>query len=44
MEGSPDSKKDITAYADLVETGRRQIGVLYEKEQYSLIVYYMIRY
>lgn len=44
VEGSPDTKKDITAYADLVETGHRRIGVLYEKEQYSLIVYAMIRY
>lgn len=44
VDGSTDRQKDITAYSDLVQTGRRQIGVLYEKDQYSQILFSRIRY
>jgi sialidase-1 len=34
-----DTRKDYTAYSDIVVLPHHQIGVLYEKEQYSKIVF-----
>jgi sialidase-1 len=31
-----------TGYCDLVRVGRRKVGVLYEKEEYSQIVYTVV--
>lgn len=37
-------KGDYSAYSDLVSTGRKRIGILYEKENYSRIVFTMVKY
>ncbi|KAA9040513.1 exo-alpha-sialidase [Ginsengibacter hankyongi] len=34
-----DSKKDYTAYSDLVKLGKNKIGLLYEKDNYKEIVF-----
>ncbi len=40
IDKSPDSQaKDYTAYSDIVELGKKTIGVLYEKDRYSQIVF-----
>lgn len=38
------SQKDFTAYADLIKTGRREIGVLYEKENYRKMVFKLVKW
>ena len=39
-----EGKKDWTAYSDLVQVGRHDIGVLYERDGYSEIVFKVIRW
>ncbi|MCJ8165696.1 glycoside hydrolase [Pontibacter sp. E15-1] len=36
---SPNGEKDYAAYSDLVKTGKKEIGVLYEKNGYAQIVF-----
>jgi sialidase-1 len=36
--------RDYTAYSDIVKTGKKKIGVLYEKENYSQIVYKVMKW
>jgi sialidase-1 len=38
-KASEDKAKDNSAYSDLVKLGKSQIGILYEKESYSKIVF-----
>jgi sialidase-1 len=37
-------KKDFTAYADLIKMGSRKIGVFYEKENYSKMVFKIMKW
>lgn len=39
-----DKQRDFTAYSDLVKLSRKKIGVLYEKENYSRIVFKVIKW
>ncbi|KIC91875.1 exo-alpha-sialidase [Flavihumibacter sp. ZG627] len=39
-----DKQRDFTAYSDLVKLSRKKIGVLYEKENYSRIVFKIIKW
>ncbi len=39
-----DKQRDFTAYSDLVKLSRKKIGVLYEKENYSRIVFKLIKW
>jgi sialidase-1 len=44
IDKSPEgTKTDYTAYADMVKTGRKKIGVLYEKDSYKEIVFATIK-
>jgi len=43
-EGSDNSKNDFTAYSDIVRISDSQIGVLYEKENYSSIVFTIVKF
>lgn len=43
-EGSDNSKNDFTAYSDIVRISNSQIGVLYEKENYSSIVFTIVKF
>lgn len=36
---SDESKRDFTAYSDLVKVGRKKIAVLYERDSYKAIVF-----
>jgi sialidase-1 len=38
------AKQDFTAYSDLIKMGRKKIGVLYEKENYSKIVFKQVKW
>jgi sialidase-1 len=38
------SKYDYTAYSDLVNTGKNQVGVLYERAGYSQIVFSVVKW
>lgn len=43
IDKSPDSQaKDYTAYSDLVKLGKKTVGVLYEKDKYSQIVFRVV--
>ena len=47
IDGTQDVKKakqDFTAYSDLIKMGRKKIGVLYEKENYSKIVFKQVKW
>jgi sialidase-1 len=44
ISNSAKQHQDYTAYSDLVKTGKREIGVLYEKDNYSKIVYKSIHW
>lgn len=44
QDPDPNSKRDYTAYSDLVELDRRKIGVLYEKDDYRQIVFRAVRW
>ena len=39
-----DSKKDYTAYSDLVKLSQNKIGVLYEKDNYKEIVFTVVKW
>lgn len=39
LDKGQDGKKDHTAYSDIVKTGKKKIGVLYERDGYKTIVY-----
>lgn len=43
-EGFDNSKTDFTAYSDIVRISDSQIGVLYERENYSTIVFTVVRF
>lgn len=45
IDGSnTDSKKDFTAYSDLVKLSKKKIGVLYERNNYKEIVFSVVRW
>lgn len=44
IEKSPESKKDFTAYSDIVKLNQKNIGVLYERNGYAEIVFTCIRW
>lgn len=47
IDGTNDAqiaKNDYTAYADLIKLGRKKIGVLYEKQQYTKMVFKLIQW
>ena len=47
IDGTKDaalSKKDFTAYADLIKIGNRKIGVFYEKENYRKMVFKILKW
>lgn len=39
IDKSTDGQKDFTAYSDIVKTGKKTIGVLYERDGYKAIVF-----
>ncbi len=39
-----DSKKDYTAYSDLVKISKNKIGILYEKDNYKKIVFTIVKW
>lgn len=39
-----DPRKDYTAYSDIVKLGKKKIGVLYEKDNYSQIVFTVVKW
>jgi sialidase-1 len=41
---SPDARQDYAAYSDLVKTGRKTLGVLYEKDGYKQIVFSVLKW
>ena len=41
---APGTKGDATAYSDLVPLGKRRVGVLYERANYSQIVFKELAY
>jgi sialidase-1 len=41
---SPNNEKDYAAYSDLVKTGKKEVGVLYEKNGYSQIVFTVVKW
>lgn len=44
VDGSPDNKKDFTAYSDIVKINKNNIGVLYERNGYGEIVFTCINW
>jgi sialidase-1 len=44
IDGSPDNKKDFTAYSDIVKINKKLIGVLYERNGYGEIVFTSINW
>lgn len=44
IDKSPDGKKDFTAYSDIVKMTKNEIGVLYEKDGYSQIVFTIVKW
>jgi sialidase-1 len=38
------AKKDYTAYSDIIKIGRRKVGVFYEKENYSKMVFKPVKW
>ncbi|MEO9033803.1 MAG: sialidase family protein [Ginsengibacter sp.] len=44
IDKSPDGKGDYTAYCDLVKLGKKEIGVLYERDSYKEIVFTVVRW
>ena len=47
IDGTKDlvlAKKDFTAYADLIKMGRRKVGVFYEKENYTKMVFKRVKW
>ena len=45
VDNNPEQKKlSYTAYSDIVSVGKSKIGVLYEKSNYSLIVFKLIKW
>jgi sialidase-1 len=41
---SPDNKGDYAAYSDIIKLSKKKIGVLYEKENYSKIVFTSVQW
>lgn len=41
---SPDDEKDYAAYSDLVQVGKKEVGVLYEKNGYRRIVFTTLKW
>jgi sialidase-1 len=39
VDKSPDGQKNNSAYSDIVQIGKNEIGVLYEKDEYTKIVF-----
>jgi sialidase-1 len=42
VDKSPDDRGDFTAYSDLVKLGKREIGVLYERDNYKEIAFTVV--
>ncbi len=38
------SKQDYSSYSDIIQTGKNEIGVLYEKQNYSKIVFKLVKW
>ena len=39
-----ESQQDFTSYSDIIQTGKKEIGVLYEKQHYSKIVFKLVKW
>ena len=44
LDKSEDGKKDFTAYSDIVKISKKEIGVLYERDGYSQIVFTLVNW
>jgi len=44
IDKSPNEKGDYTAYSDLVKLGKKEIGILYEKDSYKEIVFTVVKW
>ena len=44
LDRTDDKKNDYTAYSDLVLINKKNIGVLYEKDNYKTIVFKIIQF
>jgi sialidase-1 len=44
VDKSPNRKGDYTAYCDLVKLGKKEIGVLYERDSYKEIVFTVVKW
>ena len=44
IDKSPNGKGDYTGYCDLVNVGKKEIGVLYEKDNYKEIVFTVVKW
>ena len=45
IDKAPQGKeRDHAAYSDIVSLGKKQIGVLYERENYSKIVFTVVKW
>ncbi|HPN60263.1 MAG TPA: sialidase family protein [Chitinophagaceae bacterium] len=44
LDKSEDGKKDFTAYSDIVKVSKKEIGVLYERDGYSQIVFTLVNW
>lgn len=44
IEGTDDKKNDVTAYSDIVLINKKEIGVLYERNSYSQIVFTLVNW
>ncbi|HET9487423.1 MAG TPA: sialidase family protein, partial [Chryseosolibacter sp.] len=41
-KSSPGEERNHTAYSDIVRLGRKRIGILYERDDYSTIVFTVV--
>ena len=44
VDKSPNGKGDYTAYSDLVKLGKKEIGVLYERDSYKEVVFTVVKW
>ncbi len=44
LDKSEDGRKDFTAYSDIVKVSKKEIGVLYERDGYSQIVFTLVNW
>jgi sialidase-1 len=44
LDKSENGKKDFTAYSDIVKVSKKEIGVLYERDGYSQIVFTLVNW